>query len=625
MAASIVDGDFMRSPGLSRVVILVAGLVAILGMGIWLIDALSRLFWQLAYYPLLSQLLLLVIVALLGVLIWAFVYYLFWLPRQQDQRRRARRMPPKVPVEKTAAAEETIKAVRQQVSQIQDEVARQELLMRSREIEQNLSRGEIQVVIFGTGSAGKTSIVNALMGRMVGQVGAPMGTTEVGETYTLELKGVNRQILLIDTPGILEAGIAGTQREQTARRLATEADLLVFVLDNDLRQSEYDPLHTLAEIGKRSLVVLNKGDRFTDEDRDVILARLRERVRGVVPTSDVIAVSANPQVVRLETGEVFQPDPDIMPLIRRIAAILRAEGEDLIADNILLQSQRLGEKARQLIDGQRRRQAEKIVDRFQWIGAGVIAVTPLPVVDLLATAAVNAQMVVEIGRVYGCDINMERGRELALSLGKTLASLGIVKGAVTLMTTALQLSVGGAVVGRAIQGVSAAYLTRIAGRSFIEYFRHDQDWGDGGMTEVVQRQFQLNRRDEFVKSFVQDAIAKVVQPLRLNEVLAARTEGAVEGLADGDGAEGDTGNDLDGRWIGTERQLGGGDRGENPQRGRGVGRGDRDVDPGDEPGDFEMARQRLELPAKREAILVEAQLEDDDWEQKRWEAADDWE
>jgi uncharacterized protein len=455
---------------------------------------------------------------------------------------------------------------------------RKELLSRSREIEQSLSRGEIQVVIFGTGSAGKTSIVNALMGRMVGQVGAPMGTTEVGETYALELKGVNREILLIDTPGILEAGIAGTEREQTARKLAAEADLLVFVLDNDLRQSEYDPLQMLAEIGKRSVITLNKSDRFTDDDRESILARLRSRVRGLVPPSDVIAVCANPQVVRLDTGEVFQPDPDIMPLIRRVAAILRAEGEDLIADNILLQSQRLGEKARQLIDGQRRRQAEKIVDRFQWIGAGVIAVTPLPVVDLLATAAVNAQMVVEIGRVYGCDINMERGRELALSLGKTLASLGVVKGAVTLMTTALQLSVGGMLVGRAIQGVSAAYLTRIAGRSFIEYFRHDQDWGDGGITEVVQRQFQLNRRDEFVKSFVQDAITKVVKPLRLDEVLP---------------------NSLD-----------------IPET---------DLPLEDERLEMPLARPRLELQSRRQAVSIEARLESDDWELKSLEAGDDWE
>ncbi|MGH2414568.1 MAG: YcjF family protein, partial [Microcystaceae cyanobacterium] len=349
--------------------------------------------------------------------------------------------------------------------------------------------------------------------RVVGKVDAPMGTTQVGETYCLRLKGLERQILITDTPGILEAGVAGTEREQLARELATEANLLVFVVDNDIRRSEYEPLRALAEIGKRSLLVLNKTDLYTDEDKEAILARLRQRVRGFIAPSDVVAIAANPQSVELENAGIFQPEPDILPILRLMAAILRAEGEDLVADNILLQSVRLGEQARKLIDAQRRRQADKIVDRFQWIGAGVVSVTPLPVVDLLATAAVNAQMVVEIGRVYGCELNMGNARELALSLAKTLASLGIVKGALQLLTTALQLNVATFIIGRAIQGVTAAYLTRIAGKSFIEYFRHDQDWGDGGMTEVVQRQFQLNRRDEFIKIFIQQAIARVVQPL----------------------------------------------------------------------------------------------------------------
>lgn len=455
---------------------------------------------------------LLLVLVLLGLLIFAFIYYmgLFGRPRKSSRRRR---LEPKVPEEKTEAAEETLKAIRQQVSQIQDEVARQALLSRSREIEAILARGELQVVVFGTGSAGKTSLVNALIGRMVGKVGAPMGTTEVGETYSLKLKGLERQILITDTPGILEAGVVGTEREQMARQLATEADLLLFVVDSDLRQSEYEPLRRLAEIGKRSLLILNKNDLYTEDDKETILARLRQRVRGFIAAMDVVAISANPQPVRLENGEIFQPEPDIMPLIRRLAAVLRAEGEDLVADNILLQSQRLGEEARHLIDRQRRRQAEKVVERFQWIGAGAIAVTPLPGLDLLAAAAVNAQMVVEIGKIYGCELNIDRGRELALSLAKTLVSLGIVQGALQLLTRVLQLNVATYLVGKAIQGVTAAYLTRIAGKSFIEYFRHDQDWGDGGITEVVQRQFQLNRRDEFIRAFIQQAIARVVKPI----------------------------------------------------------------------------------------------------------------
>ena len=501
---------------LPRLLTLIATVCLALGLIIGLVSSLTGLYTQVAWSasPLLANLLILAIVVLLGTLIFAIFYY-FKLLQSPPKAKGKRAIKAKIPVIKSEAASENLKAIRQQVDRIQDEVARQALLLRAREIEASMARGSIRIVVFGTGSAGKTSAVNALVGRMAGQVGAPMGTTEVGATYTLKLKGIDRELAITDTPGILEAGVAGTYREELARQLAASADLILFVLDGDLRKSEYEPLRNLAEIGKRSIVVFNKVDLYPDSDKDAILDRLRERVKGLVAAMDVVAISANPQKVVLEDSTIFQPDADIMPLIRRVAAILRAEGEDLIADNILLQSQHLGDQARKLIDAPRRRQADKVVERFQWIGAGVIAVTPLPVVDLLATAAVNAQMVVEISKIYGCELNIDRAKELAFSLAKTLASLGIVEGVIQVVSRALQLSVAGFVLGKAIQAVSAAYLTRIAGKSFIEYFRHDQDWGDGGIAEVVQRQFQLNRKDEFVKAFVKDAIARVVEPLNL--------------------------------------------------------------------------------------------------------------
>ncbi len=501
---------------LFRIVALFLGLSVILGLSIWLVTSLSHLYMQISFTaPILANLLLLLVIILLGSLIAGYVYYVNNGTRKSSQpkhrQRRTRKV--RVPEEKTQAASQNLQALKQQVGQIQDKITQKALLGRSRQIEADLQRGEVKVVIFGTGSAGKTSLVNALVGEIVGETNPIMGTTTQGETYSLKLRGVGREILIIDTPGILEAGIAGTQRETIAKQLATDADLLVFTVDNDLRQSEYEPLRTLAEIGKRSLLVFNKTDLYTDEDRVMILGRLKERVKSFIPPGDVTAICANPQPVQLASGEIIDPPVDILPLIKRLVAVLRAEGEDLIADNILLQSHRLGEEARNIIENQRRRESDQIIDRYQWISAGVIAVTPVPVVDMLATAAVNAQMVIEIGRIYNIELDLEQGKELALSLGKTLVSLGVVKGAVDILAKALQFHFATYIVGKAIQAVSAAYLTRIAGKSFIEYFRRNLDWGDGGITEVVQQQFQLSRRDEFVKSFVQDAISKVVQPL----------------------------------------------------------------------------------------------------------------
>jgi small GTP-binding protein len=486
-----------------------------LGLLIWLITAISGLYTQVAWIagPFLANLLLFLIMGLIGLGIYAIFYYLkpFKIRTAKPKKRSVK---PKIPLEKAAAAKVSLNAINQQLNQIRDRVAKQALLERSEEIKTTLSRGDLRVVVFGTGSAGKTSLVNSLIGRIVGKVSAPMGTTAAGETYQLNLEGLSRNIQITDTPGILEAGEMGDKREEIARNLATEGDLLLFVVDNDLRESEYQPLNVLAEIGKRSLLVFNKTDLYPEADQILILNRLKQRVNSVISPQDVIGIAAAPQTVTLPNGEIIQPDAEILPLIDRMVAVLRSEGEDLIADNILLQSQRLGDSAREIIKNQRKKEAEKIVNRYQWISAGVVAATPLPGIDLLATAAVNTQMVIEIGNIYGCEINVDRGKELAISLAKTLGSLGIVKGVIQLITTALHLHVGTLIVGKAIQGITTAYLTRIAGKSFIEYFRQDQDWGDGGISEVVQQQFQLVRKEEFVKQFVKDAMIRVIEPLK---------------------------------------------------------------------------------------------------------------
>src|SRR5262249_28299965 len=158
-----------------------------------------------------------------------------------------------------------------------------------------------------------------------------------GEAHTHEVEGVEGTLLLTDTPGLSEVGAAGAVREAEARDLAARADLLLFVVDNDLIRTEYEPLIALAKQGKRSIVVLNKKDRYPGPDLKAIVAKLRERLAGVVPPADVVAVSAAPRPtpVRIRTHEgaeetVLEVEPpDLSALEDRIAAILKREGDAL--------------------------------------------------------------------------------------------------------------------------------------------------------------------------------------------------------------------------------------------------------------------------------------------------------
>ena len=418
------------------------------------------------------------------------------------------------PSNRQEAAQQNLAGLDALLQGIRDEVQRKALQQERERVAAELERGDLVLVVFGTGSAGKTSLIRALLKDVVGEVGAAMGSTTTTTSYRLRLRNLERGIRLIDTPGILEAGIEGQKREQIARDQAANADLLVLVVDGDLRAAELEVFAALASLGKRLLLVLNKCDLRGEDEEKRLLELLRRRTQGRMAPEDVITASASPQSVPMPGGKPLQPPPEIDRLLRRIAQVLHSDGEELIADNILMQSSRLSEAGRRLLGEQRQLDAEGVVDRYSWISAGVLAATPLPGVDLLGAAAVNAQMVMEIGRVYGVSLSKASAQELAVSVGRTLASLGLIKGGVSLISAALSLNLPALLLSRAVQAVGAGWLTRIAGRSFITYFQQDQDWGDGGIQEVVQRQYDLNKRESALNAFLSAAINRVVEPLQ---------------------------------------------------------------------------------------------------------------
>jgi len=500
-----------------RLLLWIAGaLVALLVIG-GVLQVVRNLLWDLSY--LLPPWLMGPVLLLTAALVITFVVQVGWpwwknFQRQNSGTKESDRKALSPPSSRHQAAKQSLESLDRLLERLQDDVSREGLRQERERVGQELSRGDLVVVVFGTGSSGKTSLIRALLNEMVGKVGAPMGSTMSSQIYRLRLKGLDRGLQLIDTPGILEAGGDGLTREKEARQQASRADLMVVVVDSDLRATELEVINSLANLGKRLLLVLNKCDLRGEEEERRLLDLLRGRCAGLLESEDVVASSAAPQSVARPGKQPWQPPAEVDSLLRRLAQVLHADGEELLADNILLQCRHLGDTGRQLLDQQRQQEARQCVDRYSWISGGVVAATPLPVVDLVGTAAVNAQMVMEIAKVYGVQLTRNRAQELAISVGRTLAGLGIVKGGVALIGTALSVNLPTLLLGRAVQGVAAAWLTRVAGASFITYFQQDQDWGDGGMQEVVQHHYDLNRRESSLERFLQTALRRVVEPLR---------------------------------------------------------------------------------------------------------------
>jgi small GTP-binding protein len=488
-----------------------AALVVTMGTAAWLLASLTELHDRFARQS--RGLGVGFLILLIGLLAVAAI----WAARTALRSPAPQRDRVEAPADMIRAAAVQTEQAEGVIRQVGDGSARAGLNEELGQLRAGQVRREFRVVVFGTGSAGKTSLINALLGRNVGKTDAIMGTTRHAENHTYTLEGVEGTVYLTDTPGLSEIGAAGSEREREARELAARADLLLFVLDHDLIRTEYEPLASLARQGKRSIVVLNKVDRFTESDSSAILAKLRERLRGVVPAEDVIAVAAapRPMTVRRQrpdgTAETIleEQEPQLASLRERIAQVLHREGDVLRAGNLLLRAHLLSRKAQDQLALERDLRARDVIEKFQWITAGTVFANPFPALELVANGAVQFQMISELSGVYGVQISTSHVRMIGGQMIQMLLKLGLVETATALIAGLFKSSLVGYAAAGGVQAVSMAYLTHVSGEAFSEYFRSGQNWGDGGMQAALIRQFDLTSRAEFLQEFAKQAVLKV--------------------------------------------------------------------------------------------------------------------
>ena len=379
-----------------------------------------------------------------------------------------------------------------------------------------LEHGHLHLAAYGRVSTGKSSLLNALIGTDAFSVSPLHGETRRSSMQAWQEVDAGG-VFLIDTPGLDEAG--GEGREAMAREVAGRSDLVVFVLDGDITESELNALRTLLAEGRPVLVALNKSDLYTADEQAVLLGAISDKTEGLVDAENVMAVAAQPrpQIV-IETdpaGNEVQQErqrkPDVDALRLRLWEILDAEGKTLAALNASLFAADLSDQVGQRILAARRELGEKLV-RTYCVGKGIaVAFNPVPVADLFAAAFIDVGMVIHLSRVYDLPLSRkEAGSLVKVIVAESAALMGTVW-ALHFVSSALKVGTVGlsTILTAGAQGAIAYYSTYVVGKVADEYLGKGKSWGEGGPKRVVQEILDSLDRDTVLQDAKREIQARL--------------------------------------------------------------------------------------------------------------------
>lgn len=379
-----------------------------------------------------------------------------------------------------------------------------------------IEQGHIHIAVFGRVSVGKSALLNALLGESKFSTSPLHGeTTRSAHARWQEYNAGG--VFLIDTPGINE--IDGEERERIAHDVASRSDLVMFVVDGDVTDTELKALRQVKNLAQRLVLVLNKTDRYTNADRELLLDILRQRTEGLILPQDIITAAAQPteRVVILvdadgnETETKRRPAPNVNTLRERIWDILKAEGKSMAALNAGLFAGRFSDRLTKEIIAVRQELAEKVVRNYCLAKGVAVALNPIPVADILAAVATDAAMILHLSRIYGLPLTRSEAGALLKTISMQLALLMGTVWAMHLVAAALKgVSMGlSTLVTAGAQGAVAWYGTYVVGKAAEQYFAQGKSWGEGGPKRVVQEILNTLDRESLLMQARDDILARL--------------------------------------------------------------------------------------------------------------------
>ncbi|MGB2924997.1 MAG: DUF697 domain-containing protein [Limnothrix sp.] len=316
-----------------------------------------------------------------------------------------------------------------------------------------------------------------------------------------------------------------TSYDQTAQQQVFAADVVIFLVNGDLMASQWTTLKHWLQARQKLIIAFNKQDQYPPEQRELILEQLRRHVYPAIPSTDVVAITAAPQPTKVKqiqadgtaTEYLEQPKPQLEALQLYLQTLFASDEtkQQLVWSTIWRTARLVQHETKQQLNTLRRQRAMPILEKYQWVAAGATFANPVAALDLLATAAVTGQMIMDVGEIYQQKISLAQAQAIATAIGKQMIQLGLVELSTQAVGGILKTNAITYVAGGAVQGVSAAYLTHIAGLSLIQYFQEQdpqaptESLNFDKLGRILKGVFENNRRSQFFASFTKSTLNRL--------------------------------------------------------------------------------------------------------------------
>ncbi len=146
------------------------------------------------------------------------------------------------------------------------------------------SAERVHIGFFGRKNAGKSSVMNAVTGQDLSVVSPVGGTTTDPVQKAMELLPIG-PVVLMDTPGLDDEGQLGSLRVKKSLQALNKTDAAVIVIDGTEGIGAGDT-ELIARIRKKKipfLLVLNKADLVSEQERKAVIAAVRESGGDIAP------------------------------------------------------------------------------------------------------------------------------------------------------------------------------------------------------------------------------------------------------------------------------------------------------------------------------------------------------